>query len=77
MLHAHFVRRDTAGGRTDGFTARWAETGGGGNWERAVRTAQPQHMIYPPVLSAELLRVRQYFHIVSLNTMGPYLLPSP
>ncbi len=34
-------------------------------------------LIYPPLLSAGLLRVRQYFHIVLLNTMWPYLLLSP
>lgn len=34
-------------------------------------------LIYPSLLSAGLLRVRQYFHIVLLNTMWPYLLPSP
>lgn len=34
-------------------------------------------LIYPSLLSAGLLSVRQYFHIVLLNTMWPYLLPSP
>lgn len=34
-------------------------------------------LIYLPLLSAGLLRVRQYFHIVLLNTMWAYLLLSP
>lgn len=34
-------------------------------------------LIYLPLLSAGLLRVGQYFHIVLLNTMWAYLLRSP
>lgn len=32
-------------------------------------------LIYTSLLSTRLLRVRQYFHIVLLNTMRAYLLP--
>lgn len=60
--------------------------GKGGNKKWEVRGSELQEtpdrspvlpLIYPPLLSAGPLRVRQYFHIVLLNTMWPYLLLSP
>lgn len=70
---------------TDRFTLRF-RGGKGGKQKWEVRGSELQEtpdrnpvlpLIYPPLLSAGLLRVRQYFHIVLLNTMWPYLLPSP
>lgn len=66
------------------YTAFPRGKGGKNKWE--VRGSELQEtpdrsyvllLIYPPLLSAGLLRVRQYFHIVLLNTMWPYLLLSP
>lgn len=66
------------------YTAFPRGKGGKQKWE--VRGSELQEtpdrspvlpLIYPPLLSAGLLRVRQYFHIVLLNTMWPYLLLSP
>lgn len=40
-----------------------------------VRLCTAHGLIYTSLLSTRLLRVRQYFHIVLLNTMRAYLLP--
>lgn len=83
IIYAHFAQRGRKKMRNDWsfyavFPRGWKGARRSGSLEATTAASCPPHpLIYPSLLSAGLLRVRQYFHIVSLNTMWPYLLPSP